>query len=59
MVDGVVVVVVVGLDTHTALDVVEGGLVEVELTWWLVVVGGGWSEAPELESESAKSSSPE
>ena len=58
MVDGVVVVVVVGLDTHTALDVVEGGLVEVELTWWLVVVGG-WSEAPELESESAKSSSPE
>ena len=56
MVDGVVVVV--GLDTHTALDVVEGGLVEVELTWWLVVVGG-WSEAPELESESAKSSSPE
>ena len=57
--DDVVVVVVVGLDTHTALDVVEGGLVEVELTWWLVVVVGGWSEAPELESESAKSSSPE
>ena len=54
MVDGVVVVVVVELDTHTAL--VGGGLVE--LTWWLVV-GGGWSEAPELESESAKSSSPE